>query len=155
MRPRAGARRGRAARGGAWGVAGAHATPKRRALSPRLLLVGVLVLAAHLAVLGGDFSVFEAREAEARLETRRAEIRAVRQEVDSLRAHIQALRSSDEALERFARERYGLIRDGELLYRISDPAEAEPEEAEPAPVEASEPSVVGGRRGGEGLSGSR
>ena len=38
-------------------------------------------------------------------------------------ARIDSLRHSDAALERFARERWGFIRDGEYLYRISEPEE--------------------------------
>ena len=97
-------------------------TPKR-ILSPRLLFAGVLVLAAYFAVLGGDYSLFEARQAEARLDARQSEIRDVRREIDSMRARIDSLRHSDRALERFAREQYGFIRDGEYLYWISDPEE--------------------------------
>lgn len=97
-------------------------TPKR-VFSPRLMLVGVLALAAYFAVLGGDYSLFEARQAEARLDVRQSEIRDVRHEIDSMRARIDSLRHSDAALERFARERWGFIRDGEYLYWISEPEE--------------------------------
>ncbi len=93
----------------------------KRILSPRLILSGFLAVAAYFAVAGGDYSVFEARQAEARLEARQAEIRRVRHEIDSLRARADSLRHSDEALERLARERYGFIRDGEYLYRVSEP----------------------------------
>ncbi len=132
-----------------------HPRASRRVLSPRLVLAGVLALALYFAVLGGDYSAFEARQAEARLAARRAEIRAVRQESGTMRARIDSLRTSDEALERFVRERYGFIRDGEYLYRISDPEEA----GEPGSVatEQSAPasSVVRGVRSGEGVSGAR
>ena len=134
-----------AAKGGRGALGSAPASPQlrryapKRVLSPRLVLAGVLALALYFAVLGGDYSVFEARQAEARLVARRAEIRDLRREVDSMRARIDSLRYSDEALERFARERHGFIRDGEYLYRISEPEEAgQPEEAglpEPDPPE--------------------
>lgn len=111
-------------------------TPKR-VLSPRLVLVGVLALAAYFAVLGGDYSLFEARQAEARLDARQSEIRDARHEIDSMRARIDSLRYNDEALERFAREHYGFIRDGEYLYRISEPEEAG------RPEEVTQPEEVG------------
>ena len=107
----------------------------KRVLSPRLLLAGVLALAVYFIVLGGDYSLFEARQAEGRLDARQAEIRDVRHEIDSMRARIDSLRHSDEALERFAREHYGLIRDGEYLYRISDPEE----DGTPAPPVSDPP----------------
>ena len=129
--------------------------PRTARRAPRLALLGVLALAVYFAVLGGDYSAFEARQAKGRLDDTRAQIRAVRHEVDSMRARTDSLRNNDEALERFARERYGFIRDGEYLYRISGPEEA----GEGAPVPAEPPgsgppsSVVGGVPGSG--SGSR
>lgn len=93
----------------------------KRMLSPGLVFSGLLVVAVYLAVAGGDHSIFEARQTEARLAARQEEIRGARSEIDSLRARIDSLRHSDEALERFVRERYGFIRDGEYLYLISEP----------------------------------
>ena len=117
----------------------------KRVLSPGLLVAGVLALALYFAVLGGDYSVFEARQAEAQLAASRAEIRAVRHETESMRARIDSLQQSDEALERFARELYGFIRDGEYLYRISEPDEATEEgmQAESGPPESGEADLPG------------
>ncbi len=133
----------------------------KRVLSPGFLVAGVLALALYFAVLGGDYSVFEARQAEAQLAATRAQIRAVRNETESMRARIDSLRQSDEALERFARELYGFIRDGEYLYRISEPESipeqaGRPETGPPEPGESDPPgeSAVGGL-GRSGASGAR
>ena len=88
----------------------------------RFIFPGALGLALYLAIFGGEYSVLEARRAKAELEARRAEVPALRNHLDSLRAWIDSLQHNDGSLERFARERYGFIRDGEYLYRISDPA---------------------------------
>ncbi len=96
---------------------------KKRLRSPRLFFLGVLGLALYFALAGGDYSILDARRAEAELAARRAEIEDVRRGIDSIRTRIATLRNDDEALERFARERYGFIRDGEYLYRISEPEE--------------------------------
>lgn len=93
----------------------------KRILTPGLVFSGFLALAVYFAVAGGDYSVFEAGQAEAHLAATEAEIRRVRHETESMRARIDSLTYSDEALERLARERYGFIRDGEYLYRISEP----------------------------------
>ena len=122
----------------------------KRILSPGLVVSGVLALAIYFAVAGGDHSVVEARRAEAQLSAGQAEIRRVQHEIDSIRARIDSLRHHDEALERFAREFYGFIRDGEYLYRISEPQSSDQPEAEP-----SRPSIIGWLRGGDGASGSR
>ncbi|NNF29554.1 MAG: septum formation initiator family protein [Gemmatimonadetes bacterium] len=89
----------------------------------RLVFPGVLGLAVYFAVAEGEYSLFDVRRAEAELEAREEELPRIQAENDSLRALIESLRSDDEALERFARERYGLVRDGEVLYRLSEPTE--------------------------------
>ena len=89
----------------------------------RLVFPGVLGLAAYFAVAEGEYSYFDVRRADAQLEARGEELPRLQAENDSLRALIEALKSDDEALERFARERYGLVREGEVLYRLSDPTE--------------------------------
>lgn len=87
----------------------------------RLFLPCALALALYIAVAGGEYDVIESRRAQAELQARRARLPEVRREIDSLRARIDSLQHDDAVLERFARERYGFIRDGELLYRILDP----------------------------------
>ncbi len=91
----------------------------------RLVFPGVLALALYVGVEGGEYSVLEARRARVELREMRAELRIARQRNDSLKARIDSLRHHDNALERFVRERYGLIRDGEYLYRISENPEME------------------------------
>lgn len=112
----------------------------------RLIFPGVLGIAIYFAVAGGEYSVLELRRGEAELELRRAELPVVRRQIDSLRARIDSLRHHDEALERFARERYGFIRDGELLYRFSETPAEEDEDAEVGD-EARRPSVLDRLRG--------
>ena len=87
----------------------------------RFLFPTVLCLGGYFALFGGEYSFFEVRKAEKQLLERQAELPVVRQQIDSLRARVDSLENDDEALERFARERYGLVRDGEYLYRLSDP----------------------------------
>ena len=93
----------------------------KRISTHRLISLGALGLALYFLVAGGEYSILEARRADAELAARRAEISAMRQEIDSLGRRIEALRNDDELLERVARERYGFIRDGEYLYRITEP----------------------------------
>lgn len=97
----------------------------------RLLFPCALGVALYFAVAGGEYSYLERREAEATLEARRAELARVRRQIDSLRARIDSLQHNNAALERFARERYGFIRDGEILYRMSE-GELAPEAGEEA-----------------------
>ena len=110
------------------------------ALIPRLLLAAALLLALYFALLGGEYTFFDLRRAEADLETRHGEISRARSEVDSLNARIQTLQHDDAALERIARERYGFIRDGETLYRIAEPDTALA--TEPDTALATEPDTA-------------
>jgi cell division protein FtsB len=84
----------------------------------RLLAGGVLALAGYYALWGGEYSAFhllrltkERREADARLVQTRVQ-------VDSLKTLAGKLERDDAEVERIARERFGMIRDGELLYRF-------------------------------------
>ena len=115
----------------------------------RPIFPAVLGLALYFAVAGGEYSMLEARRAEAALASRQAELPVMRRQIDSLYAWIDSLQHSDEALERFARERYGFIRDGEYLYRISE------NKAEEGQTEPARTSILGRLRGDDRPGGSR
>ena len=99
----------------------------KRSIVP--ILLGVAV---YYALFGGEYSLFEVRAARAALESERGQLAVVEQEIDSLRAWADSLEHDLETIERIARERFGMIRDGETLYRfvIADDDDAAP--AEPA-----------------------
>ena len=87
----------------------------------RLFLPAILALAAYYAVFGGEYSYFALRRAREKTERQSAELAELRREVDSLRAWADSLESDPATLERIARERFGMIREGELLYRFVTP----------------------------------
>ena len=105
----------------------------------RILLLGLLVLAAYYALFGGEYSVFEVRATRARIAEQEAELERLRHQIDSLRARADSLESDPAVLERIARERFGMIRDGEVLYRF-----AEPDSTEEGAEEATPPEGRGG-----------
>jgi cell division protein FtsB len=88
------------------------------------VLVGVALLAgaAYFAIFGGDYDAFDLRRVrhERALEEQRAA--QVQADVAELRARRDSLATDSATIERLARERYGLIRDGERLYRFADSA---------------------------------
>lgn len=86
-----------------------------RAIVPTLLLAAV-----YYAVFGGEYSVFELREARAALEVEGESLVRVQADIDSLQARADSLRSDPVTIERIAREEFGMIRDGETLYRFAD-----------------------------------
>jgi cell division protein FtsB len=86
----------------------------------KLLLPGLLGLAAYYALFGGEYSYFElkaTREAAAR---EAAELTERRRQLDSLQAWADSLQLDSVTLERLARERFGMIREGEILYRFAE-----------------------------------
>ncbi len=90
----------------------------------RVILPALLGLALYYALFGGDYSVFELRRA--RIEREREAVALVerRRQIDSLRAWADSLNVDSVTLERIARERFGMIREGEILYRYAEPPDS-------------------------------
>jgi cell division protein FtsB len=87
----------------------------------RLVLPILLGLAGYYALFGGEYSLFELRKARKDVVIQERELEALRREVDSLRAWVDSLESDSVTLERLARERFGMVREGEVLYRLVEP----------------------------------
>lgn len=98
----------------------------------RAIVPGLLLAAIYYAVFGGEYSVFELREARVSLTQERQTLAEVRTRIDSLNAWADSLENDPSTIERIAREEFGMIRDGETLYRFADtdPAIAETEATE-------------------------
>jgi cell division protein FtsB len=90
----------------------------------RLVVPAALLLAAYWAVWGGEYSIIEVRRARRDRELEAAELERVRHEVDSLGLLIDSLDSDPAVLERLAREKYGMIKEGETLYRFAEPRDS-------------------------------
>jgi cell division protein FtsB len=88
------------------------------ALRRRLLAGGVLALAAYYALWGGEYSAFHLRALRAERIVAEEQLATLKHEADSLRELAGRLETDDEELERIAREKFGMIRDGEVLYRF-------------------------------------
>ena len=87
----------------------------------RLLLVMLLGAgAAYFALFGGDYGYFEVRKLNKQREEQAAQLKRLQFEVDSLRARTDSLENDSATIERTAREKFGLIRKGERLYRFVD-----------------------------------
>ena len=71
-----------------------------------------------MAVWGGEYSTFNWISLRRRLAEEQQAITGLRAELDSLARVARALETDPAAQERAAREQFGLIRNGELLYRL-------------------------------------
>ena len=90
----------------------------------------IVSIALYYALLGGEYSAFDLVDLRARQEREAAALAATRAEVDSLRELADRLETDDATIETIARERFGMIRDGEILYRFLD---VQPDSAPPEP----------------------
>ena len=90
----------------------------------RFLLPALLGLAVYYAVFGGEYSLLELRRARAEIESQERELAALNWTLDSLRAWVDSLQNDSATLERLAREKFGLIREGEVLYRLAVPPDS-------------------------------
>jgi cell division protein FtsB len=77
---------------------------------------GVALLA--LAVWGGEYGTADWITIRRQLAAERAKVAALRIELDTLAKLATDLETNPLVQERVAREQFGMIRDGELLYRV-------------------------------------
>lgn len=86
----------------------------------RTLFLCALALAGYYTLFGGEYTLFEQRAASSSLVAESARLACLEQVTDSLEARVAALQNDDATLEEIARSEWGMIRDGEILYRFPD-----------------------------------
>jgi cell division protein FtsB len=77
---------------------------------------GVALLA--LALWGGEYGTADWITIRRQLADERAQVATLRVELDSLAQLAHDLETNPAVQERVAREQFGMIRDGEVLYRV-------------------------------------
>ena len=85
-----------------------------------LVMAGV---ALYYAIWAGEYSSFDLLRLGEQRRAEEVRLAAARQEADSLRAVVDRLENDDRAIETVAREHFGMLRDGEVLYRFVDVGE--------------------------------
>ncbi len=98
----------------------------------RMIVPALVGLALYFALFGGEYSFLEWRAIRADSREDAVRVSELRHRIDSLSARADSLEWDSSALERLARERYGMIRDGEVLYRFADPDSAAADSLPPA-----------------------
>jgi cell division protein FtsB len=76
-------------------------------------------------VEGGEYGTRDYRALKRQVRAEQERIAQLRRELDSLQRVEHALKTDPVTQERVAREVYGMIRDGELLYQVV-PADSAP-----------------------------
>ncbi len=87
----------------------------------KLVLPAIFLAAVYYAVFGGQYSIFALRRARAEAREERVTLARLQHQLDSLKAWADSIRTDPATLERLARERYGMIKKGETLYRFVRP----------------------------------
>ena len=83
--------------------------------------------AIYYALFGGEYRLTDVEELRETVESRAAELAELQAELDSLRAWGDSLVDDPWVIERVARERYGFVRPGEIVFRFVD---SSPEDVE-------------------------
>ncbi len=96
--------------------------PGRRRRLQGAVLAAVALAALYFLALGGEYTFLDLWRLERQYRDETAALDSLRAEIHGLDARADSLRSDSAMVERIARERYGLIRDGERLYRFVGPA---------------------------------
>ncbi len=80
--------------------------------------IGGGVVLLLVAVLAGEYSTVDWLKLRQQLNEERDSVETLRVQIDSLARIARALENDPATQERAAREQFGLIRNGEILYRI-------------------------------------
>jgi len=83
-----------------------------------MVALGVVITGAAFGVFGGEYGTLDWWELKQRVREERAAIERLTLQVDSLGREVQAIERDPATQERAARELFGMIRPGEILYRV-------------------------------------
>lgn len=101
----------------------------------RARLIGILAAAAlaGLAFQAGEYGTLDWLQLRRQVVEERQAVRDLEERLDSLQRLAHALETDPAAQERAAREQFGMIRKGELLYRLVPQVDARGDSGAPAP----------------------
>ena len=90
-------------------------------MKPGPFLAGAVVVGGlAFGYAGGEYSTGDLRTLRDNVAAERAAATLLQIEIDSLRSEADALETDPAAQERAARERFGMLRPGELMYRVEE-----------------------------------
>ena len=92
----------------------------------RWAALAALVFALYFGIQGGEYGTTDLLALRRQESSERSQVLRLRHVVDSLEREADAIEHDLRTQERVARERFGMIRRGELLYRLVPPDSTEP-----------------------------
>ena len=84
----------------------------------RWAAIAGLVLALYFALQGGEYGTLDLLQLQREEEEEQANVAQLQRQVDSLTRFATALERNPRMQERVAREKFGMLREGEFLYRL-------------------------------------
>lgn len=84
----------------------------------QVVALAVVVVGVGFGALGGEYGTFDWWQLKRQVRDERGAIERLRLQLDSLRREADALEHDAATQERVAREQFGMIRPGEILYRV-------------------------------------
>jgi cell division protein FtsB len=87
----------------------------------RWAALAALAFALYFGIQGGEYGTTDLLALRRQEALEQAQVVRLRQVVDSLARQADAIEHDRRTQERVARERFGMIRKGELLYRLVPP----------------------------------
>jgi cell division protein FtsB len=87
----------------------------------RWAALAALAFALYFGIQGGEYATTDVLALRRQEAAEQAQVLRLRQLVDSLTHEADAIEHDRRTQERVARERFGMIRKGELLYRLVPP----------------------------------
>jgi cell division protein FtsB len=94
-------------------------------MNARRAVIGVVLLAAAaFALLGGTYTTFDVFRLRGEVAQEREAIAQLKVAIDSLDKVARAIERDPRTQERAARDQFGMIREGEHLYRIVPSADS-------------------------------
>ena len=88
--------------------------------------LGAAVVLGWVAVFGGEYSTFDWLNLRRQVAEERQAVQQLRATLDSLGRLAHNLETNPVTQERAAREQFGMIRNGEILYRLVPPTPQRP-----------------------------
>ncbi len=96
----------------------------------RWIALAAIVGGIAFGSLGGEYRSIDYWKLKRQVRQEEELIRQLQLEVDSLAAFADSLEHDSATQERVARERWGMVREGETLFRLADPPEGGAERRE-------------------------
>jgi cell division protein FtsB len=84
----------------------------------RWVALVILLLALVFGMVGGEYSIFDLRTMEREAAREQDSVAVLTRAVDSLDEELEAILTDPAVQERIAREKWGMLRDGEFVFRV-------------------------------------